>query len=128
MEPKRRSSRSVKLPEGIHRLHTLLRESAFERLVRLQSALEVASETEVIRRALIAYDELKTIPDSPELTLVDGSEPVVRESYIRLPVHIYRTMCERKKDTGLAFDDQIHQALILFENATRERDDLAKKG
>lgn len=104
-----------------YRLHLEMNEHSYARLTWLQGALRTTSKTEIVRRALDAYQVFD--PEFSEDSTVASSNKAVgtRRFYVRISHEMKQHLDEEKSNFGRTYKETIRRALCVFYQLSRDR-------
>jgi len=114
-----------------YKLHLVMDKESYARLLWLKASLEASSDSEVIRRALQAYEifepadanHRKGVPSNPSVSLVNDS---VEHLYIRISQRMKERLDTARETSGLSYGEQVRQALRILMQFTREREKVLR--
>jgi len=107
-----------------YKLHIVMDKESFARLRWLKATLEASTESEVIRRALKAYeifepdDESKGSLRGPNADSLATAQ--VEHLYIRIPQRMKEQLDFEQNTSGNTYAEQVRQALRVFTQLVRD--------
>lgn len=114
------------------KLHIVMDKGSFMKLQKLKSKLEASTESEVIRRALKAYELFEPDDDANDISLgpnLDNASGMDEHLYIRIPSRMKKRLDDEYQTSGRSYGEQVRQALRVFTQLIREmescKEDLA---
>ena len=105
------------------KLHIVMDKESLMRLRGLKGKLEASTESEVIRRALKAYeifepdDEANDSPVGPNPDNING---MGEHLYVRIPNRMKKRLDDEHQTSGRSYGEQVRQALRVLTQLTRE--------
>jgi len=114
-----------------HRLHLVMDKESYAKLQWLKASLEASSDSEVIRRALQAYeifepadaDRRKGVPSNLSASPVNDS---VEHLYIRISQRMKERLDTVREISGLSYGEQVRHALRILSQFARDRAEILK--
>ncbi|HZE52266.1 MAG TPA: hypothetical protein VE111_03195 [Bradyrhizobium sp.] len=106
-----------------HKLHIVMDKESLMRLRGLKGKLEASTESEVIRRALKAYEIFEPdgeVNDSPVGPNPDSISDMGEHLYVRIPNRMKERLDDEHQTSGRSYGEQVRQALRVLTQLTRE--------
>lgn len=114
-----------------YKLHLAMDKESYARLLWLKASLEASTESEVIRRALQAYEIFEPADahqkGGEESNLAtETSNDSIEHLYIRISQRIKERLDAERETSGLSYGEQVRHALRVLMQLTREREKVLR--
>lgn len=115
-----------------YKLHLVMDDSSYSRLVSIKGALQAASFQEVIRRALQAYaiyepDDLCSTTAGSKPVAATSSAATSRHVYIKVPLWVKDVLETEKREHKRSYGETVRQSLRVLFQLLRNRDALIEQ-